>query len=124
MNKLLHSIFVPLALVACMSAFAAEPERTATPAATAAAPSATSATAPAATTTAAAPKAEAPKVPAGYKAKTIDGETVFCRKSTPMGTRFPTEVCMTQAQYLENERNRQSMRNELQDRQKSYSINQ
>ena len=64
------------------------------------------------------------KVPAGYSAKTVEGETLFCRKSTPMGTRFPTEVCMTEAQYLENERNRQSMRNELQDRQKSYSINQ
>jgi invasion protein IalB len=111
MNTIMRSVFVPVALVACMSAFAAEP-------------SATSATVPAATTTAATPKAEAPKVPAGYKAKTIDGETRFCRKSTPMGTRFPTEVCMTQAQYLENERNRQSMRNELQDRQKSYSVNQ
>jgi hypothetical protein len=111
MNTIMRSVFVPVALVACMSAFAEEP-------------SATSATAPAATTTAATPKAEAPKVPPGYKAKTIDGETLFCRKSTPMGTRFPTEVCMTQAQYLENERNRQSMRNELQDRQKSYSVNQ
>jgi len=111
MNKLLLSVSVALALVACMPAFAAEP-------------SATSATAPAATTTAATPKAEAPKVPAGYKAKTVDGETLYCRKSTPMGTRFPTEVCMTHAQYLENERNRQSMRNELQDKQKSYSINQ
>ncbi|MGL6222714.1 MAG: hypothetical protein ACRC6L_03930 [Steroidobacteraceae bacterium] len=111
MNRLLHCISVSLALVACMPAFAAEP-------------SATSATATAATTTAATPKADAPKVPAGYKARTIDGETVYCRKSTPMGTRFPTEVCMTQAQYLENERNRQSMRNELQDRQKSYSVNQ
>jgi len=113
MNKLLHSISVALALVVCMPAFAAEPSATSA-----------SATAPAATTTAATPKAETPKVPAGYKAKTVDGETLYCRKSTPMGTRFPTEVCMTQAQYLENERNRQSMRNELQDKQKSYSINQ
>jgi len=121
MNKLLHSISVALALVACMPAFAAEPSATS---ATAPAATTTAATATAATATAATPKAEAPKVPAGYKGKTVDGVTLFCRKSTPMGTRFPTEVCMTQAQYLESERNRQSMRNELQDRQKSYSINQ
>ena len=80
---------------------------------------------PAVTATAkdAATKNEPTKVPAGYKAKVVGGETRFCRKDVPLGSRFPTEVCMTQAQYEEQERNRDSMRNELQDRQKSYSIN-
>ena len=64
------------------------------------------------------------KVPTGYKAKVVDGETLFCRKDVPLGSRFPTEVCMTQAQFEEQERNRDSMRNEIQGRQKSYSINQ
>ena len=39
------------------------------------------------------------RVPKGYKAKVIDGETLYRRSSTPLGTRFPTEVCMTVAQY-------------------------
>lgn len=121
MNTLLRSVSVPLALSACLAAFAAEPNPAAAPAAASAT---TSTAAPATTVPPAAATKVAPKVPAGYTVKTIDGETRFCRKSTPMGTRFPTEVCMTEAQYLESERNRNSMRNELQDRQKSYSINQ
>lgn len=63
------------------------------------------------------------RVPAGYKVKVIDGETRYCRKSTPIGTRFPTEVCMTESQYVEAMRNQDSMRQELTGKQKSYSIN-
>lgn len=62
-------------------------------------------------------------VPAGYKARIVDGETRYCRKSTPMGTRFPTEVCMTAAQYADSIRNQNALRQELTDKQKSYSIN-
>lgn len=128
MNKVLRSMTFAVALVAGMSAMAAEP--------TVATASAPAATPPAATTSpatadapkpAAAPAAESKteplKVPPGYKVKVIDGETRFCRKETPLGSRFATETCMTQAQYVEQERNRDSMRNALQDRQKSYSTN-
>jgi len=131
LNHLLRSLTVVAALVACSWAFASEPaqEVAQAPAATAPAPEpakpATKAPKPAATATAsnAAARSEPTKVPPGYKVKVIDGETRFCRKDVPLGSRFPTEVCMTQAQYQEQERNRDSMRNELQDRQKSYSIN-
>jgi hypothetical protein len=60
------------------------------------------------------------RVPKGYKAKVIDGETLYCRKSTPLGTRFPTEVCMTVAQYQESVRQGDGLRQELTGRQKSY----
>lgn len=127
MNYVLRSLTVVAALVACSPAFATEAAREAAPAAPTAAPatpaaSATAAPQPTATATATA-KNEPTKVPAGYKVKVVDGETRFCRKDVPLGSRFPTEVCMTQAQYQEQERNRDSMRNEIQDRQKSYSIN-
>lgn len=63
-------------------------------------------------------------VPAGYKAKEIGGERVYCRKSTPLGSRFPTEVCMTVAQYEDSVRQRDGLRQELTGKQKSYSISQ
>jgi glucose/arabinose dehydrogenase len=132
LNYLLRSLTVVAALAACSSAFASEPAQEVAQAPTTAAPApatpatpATEAPKPAATATAsnATAKNEPTKVPAGYKVKVVDGETRFCRKDVPLGSRFPTEVCMTQAQYQEQERNRDSMRNEIQDRQKSYSIN-
>lgn len=132
MNYLLRSLTVVAALVACSPGFASDPAQEVAPAPAAAAPSAAPATpaapvseapAPAATAKDAATKSEPTKVPAGYKAKVVGGETRFCRKEVPLGSRFPTEVCMTQAQYREQERNRDSMRNELQDRQKSYYTN-
>jgi glucose/arabinose dehydrogenase len=130
LNYLLRSLTVVGALVACSPAFASDPAQEVPQAPAAAAPATpaapdTEAPQPAATATAnnATAKSEPTKVPAGYKAKVVGGETRFCRKDVPLGSRFPTEVCMTQAQYEEQERNRDSMRNELQDRQKSYSIN-
>jgi hypothetical protein len=60
------------------------------------------------------------RVPKGYKAKVIEGETLYCRRSTPLGTRFPTEVCMTVAQYEESGRQRDGLRQELTGKQKSY----
>jgi hypothetical protein len=59
-------------------------------------------------------------VPKGYKTKVIDGETLYCRRSTPLGTRFPTVVCMTVAQYAESVRQVDGLRQELTGRQKSY----
>jgi hypothetical protein len=135
MNYLLRSITIIAAFAAGATALASEPVHEVVQAPTAAAPALAPAP-PAAPVTAAPQPAVAPtakdnstknappKVPPGYKVKVIDGETRFCRKSAPVGTRFPTEVCMTQAQYQEQERNRESMRNEIQDRQKSYSITQ
>ncbi|MDH4311163.1 MAG: hypothetical protein OEY13_06685 [Gammaproteobacteria bacterium] len=66
----------------------------------------------------------AARVPYGYKARELGGETVYCRKSTPLGSRFPTEVCMTAAQYEESVRQRDGLRQELTGKQKSYSISQ
>ena len=59
---------------------------------------------------AAKPAAPVTKVPSGYKAKVVNGETMLCRKDTPLGSRFPTEVCMSQAQYTEQMRNQDSLR--------------
>ena len=131
MNYLSRSLTVVAALVAWSPAFTSEPAQEAPQApaaATSASPAtpaapATAASNPAATAAATKAKSEPTKVPAGYKVKVVDGETRFCRKEVPLGSRFPTEVCMTQAQYEEQERNRDSMRNEIQGRQKSYSIN-
>jgi hypothetical protein len=126
MKPLFQSISMTVALLASLSAFAAEPATTAAPAATAATPVAPAAAAASAATATPADEAKlaSAKVPAGYKVKVAGGETLYCRKDVPLGSRFPTEVCMTQAQYQEQERNRDSMRNEIQGRQKSYSINQ
>jgi endonuclease YncB( thermonuclease family) len=128
MKSLSRLVFVSVAFFGCMTASAAEPATA--PPASAAAPTAA---APATPVANAAKSADASatkpgadpveKVPAGYKSKVIDGETVYCRKETPMGTRFPTEVCMTVAQYQDTVRNRDSLRQELTGKQKSYSIN-
>ena len=89
-------------------------------------PAAEAAPATQATDAAVAKPAEAARVtrvPAGYKSKQINGETNFCRKSTPLGSRFPTEVCMTVAQYEESVRQADGLRVELTGKQKSYSNN-
>ena len=64
------------------------------------------------------------RVPSGYKSKVMNGQTFLCRKTTPLGSRFPTEVCMTQEQYTEQMRNQDSLRQELTGKQKSYSNSQ
>jgi hypothetical protein len=38
------------------------------------------------------------KAPSGYKAKTRDGITVYCKNSAKLGTRFKTETCLTAEQ--------------------------
>ena len=102
MNTLLRFLLVLFALVGYRQTLAADAVQ-ATDKATAAA------TAPA-------------RVPNGYKAKVLDGETVYCRKSTPLGTRFPTEVCMTVAQYEEFVLQGDGLRQELTGKQKSLYI--
>lgn len=141
MNNLTRLLFVLVAACSYVPAFATEPAQAeTTPAATAAeVPAAADATpVPPVTPSAQAAKpaddtatkssegqgqANAP-VPAGYKAKEIGGEKVYCRKTTPLGSRFPTEVCMTVAQYEDSVRQRDGLRQELTGKQKSYSISQ
>ena len=141
MNTQIRLLFVLGILCSYQPASAAEPEQAAVKPATAAAavPAAAAATpaarvAPSAQTakpadTAATKPSDGQEtavahVPPGYKAKEIDGETVYCRKSTPLGSRFPTQVCMTVAQYEESVRQADGLRQELTGKQKSYSISQ
>ena len=39
----------------------------------------------------------------GYRPESHDGTTVYCRKETPVGTRFATKTCRTSANILETE---------------------
>ncbi len=120
MQALIRLLFVLVTVGSYLPATAAGPEQVVAKPATAAA---AAPAAPAAPAAAVAPSVQAAKpadasatksvdgqepeverVPAGYKAKEIDGENVYCRKSTPLGSRFPTEVCMTVAQYEDSVR--------------------
>jgi hypothetical protein len=132
MNTMPRLLCVLAALCSCQSALAADPDSPAAQPAVVAAPvppvaSSAEVAKPAdasSTKPAAGQEAKVARVPSGYKAREIDGETVYCRKSTPLGSRFPTEVCMTVAQYEESVRQRDSLRQELTGKQKSYSISQ
>jgi hypothetical protein len=141
MNALIRLLFVLGAVGSYLPASAAGPEQVVAKPATAAAevptPAPETPASPVAPSARAAQPADASAtkpgdgqepavapVPAGYKAKEIGGERVYCRKSTPLGSRFPTEVCMTVAQYEESVRQRDGLRQELTGKQKSYSISQ
>jgi hypothetical protein len=144
MNALLRPLFVLVAISSGLPALAAGSEQAAAEPAAAAAEEVPAAAAAAANPASpAAPAAQASKpadaskaepsegqapavapVPPGYKAKEIGGEKMYCRKSTPLGSRFPTEVCMTVAQYEESVRQGDGLRQELTGKQKSYSISQ
>ena len=39
----------------------------------------------------------------GYRPESRNGKTVYCRKETPMGTRFETKTCSTSAAILSTE---------------------
>jgi hypothetical protein len=68
----------------------------------------------AATETETTAKAEKPfKPPAGYKAKRVNGEQVWCQKTVILGSKFPKEDCRNEAQLREIARSRASMREEL-----------
>ena len=95
---------------------AAQPVANAEPVAAAATPAAAAATPAAAAATpaaaAAAPTdAEKPfKPPAGYKANVDNGQTMYCKKVTVTGSRFPKDLCMTEAQLRDLEATNESMR--------------
>jgi hypothetical protein len=73
-------------------------------------------------TAAPAPGDTAPfKAPAGYTKKTAGDRTVYCRKETPVGTRFATEYCFTEEQLQRIEKSGQGMRDDVARRQKTCS---
>ena len=53
------------------------------------------------------------KPPAGYRAKRVNGDQVYCMKIVVLGSRFPKEDCRTEAQLRDLEAQRASMRNEM-----------
>jgi hypothetical protein len=59
--------------------------------------------------TAGATKDEKFRAPAGYKVKSKGGGTVYCKSETPVGTRFATEYCFTEAQLERIEKNKRSI---------------
>jgi invasion protein IalB len=62
------------------------------------------------TPTGAAAAGQQPKAPAGYKLVTRNGETLYCQKTTQLGSRFPKEVCMTPQEYDDMSRRAESDR--------------
>jgi hypothetical protein len=53
------------------------------------------------------------KPPAGYKAKRSNGEQMYCSKTVILGSKFPIEDCRTEAQLRDMERNKRTMREDL-----------
>lgn len=48
--------------------------------------------------------------PSGYKQKKLGSNTVYCKKDTTLGTRFPTEMCFTEDELKEMQRRGEDMR--------------
>lgn len=53
------------------------------------------------------------RAPAGYKRKQQGETTVYCKRETRVGTRFPTEYCFTEEQLRRIENSAASMRNDF-----------
>jgi hypothetical protein len=55
--------------------------------------------------------------PTGYRAATHDGELVYCKSTTTLGSRLKKEVCMTPEQHKDleqtSERNRQELKKSI-----------
>jgi hypothetical protein len=104
---------IPLVVLvtALCAACASQPATPIAPApATAAKPAAAAAPAVAGATGSEVDKA---KVPSGFKAKTRDGETVYCKKVAKTGSNFATETCMTAAEAQDLERKAESDRDQF-----------
>lgn len=106
-----------VSLAVAGAARADEPARPAPAAAPAATPATAAPAAPApASAATAAPAAAADaaakpfKPPPNYKARVVKGETMYCRKEAPIGSRFKETICLTEAQLkdqlLREEENR------------------
>jgi len=53
------------------------------------------------------------KIPPGYRAVKRGLDTVYCKSITPIGTRMPQTVCLTQGQVIERERQEEAARREV-----------
>lgn len=53
------------------------------------------------------------KPPAGYKTKLVGGAIVYCQKTVVLGSHFPREVCMNEAQLKEHLVTNDKMRQDL-----------
>jgi hypothetical protein len=49
----------------------------------------------------------------GFKERFRKGEIVYCRKETPLGTRFPQTLCLTEAQMVDKLKNEAELQQEL-----------
>jgi hypothetical protein len=73
-------------------------------------------------TTKAAAETDKPfKPPTGYRAKRVNGNQVYCTKVVVLGSRFPKEDCRTEAQLRDLEAQKESMRGEMDQRNKVCS---
>jgi hypothetical protein len=61
------------------------------------------------------------KPPTGYRAKRVNGNQVYCTKVVVLGSRFPKEDCRTEAQLRDLEAQKESMRGEMDQRNKVCS---
>lgn len=59
-------------------------------------------------------KTEKFKVPSGYRPREKEGATVYCKKETILGSRFPKEFCFSAAQLKELEAISAEQRRQLQ----------
>jgi hypothetical protein len=129
------AIILGAALSFATAAYAQQAADATPPAAATAPPASSNATAPSATPSAtstpaaAAPTASntaAPKTPAapsadllkkahiaGYYTRVRKGETFFCKKEVPLGTRFASENCMNQEQFAMSLENEQAQRDQM-----------
>lgn len=53
------------------------------------------------------------KPPAGYKAKIVGWDILYCRKMVILGSRFPKEICMTEAQLRDHVARNDEMRRDV-----------
>ncbi len=60
--------------------------------------------------------AEQKKAPPGYKAIKRDGQMLYCKETTQVGTRFTKTKCLTPEEFAEYERGNAEMRQDLQRR--------
>lgn len=114
--RMIATVFAAALLAAC----ATQPATPVPPApvASTAGPATTTAVAPATGTTTASVEtaaAGAPKtrIPPGYKLVERDGARLLCTRTTTLGSRFPKEICMTEAEYIEMEERNEGMRQDL-----------
>jgi hypothetical protein len=59
--------------------------------------------------------------PSGYTKKTKGGKTYYCRRETPVGTRFATDYCYTQEQLQRITKAGQSIRDDVSRRTRACS---